>query len=159
LDRLEWIKFGLLATPVRSQLTAIIFAKSLRIQNVKDPNHDRVNGRSVEHFTTAEENDGKCSFSEFRDDEDEENISLLEFRDQSGSKGAQVPETTITSHATLIGVDVQRVSMFCGENALLLGGVVKMILGVWFLVYLIGWIRLVTVQTPFHSYMPKLTIR
>tara|TARA_R110002060_G_scaffold12024_1_gene17353 strand:- start:713 stop:1102 length:390 start_codon:yes stop_codon:yes gene_type:complete len=129
------------------------------MKNIKDPNHDQVIGRSVEHLTTAEENDGKCSFSEFRDDEDAETFSLLEFKDRSGSKSAQVPETTITSHATLIGVDVQRVSMFCGENALLLGGVVKMILGVWFLVYLIGWIRLVTVQIPFHSYMPKLTIR
>ena len=129
------------------------------MKNVKDPNHDQINATSVEHLTTAEENDRKCSFSEFRDDEDEENISLLELKDRSGSKSAQVRETTITSHATLIGVDVQRVSMFCGENALLLGGAVKMVLGIWFLVYLIGWIRLVTVQTPLNSYMPKLTIR
>ncbi|KAK0113543.1 hypothetical protein ONS96_014402 [Cadophora gregata f. sp. sojae] len=141
---LEWIKFGLLATPVRSQLTALIFAKSLRMKNVKDAGQDQRKTIAEENLAEAEENNSKSSysakssFSENRDSDEEENIALLEIKDHS--EKSQPTNTAITSHATLVGVDVQRVSMFCGENALLLGGIVKMILGIWFLIYLIGWI-------------------
>ncbi|KAG4430928.1 hypothetical protein IFR05_013586 [Cadophora sp. M221] len=133
---LEWIKFGLLATPVRSQLTAIIFEKSLRMKNVKNAGQGQTKAKSFEYSARAEEDNGKASFSEYKDG-DEENISLLEIGDHL--EGSQTDEV-ITSHVNLVGVDVQRVSMFCGENSLLLGSLVKMILGVWFLVYLIGWI-------------------
>lgn len=138
MNRLEWIKFGLLATPVRSQLTALIFEKSLRMKNVKDAGQNHAKTKSFEDTPSAEENDGKSSFSEHRDGE-EENISLLENKDRS--EDSKLPDEAITSHVNLVGVDVHRMSMFCGENSLLLGGAVKMILGVWFLVYLIGWIR------------------
>lgn len=107
------------------------------MKNVKDAGQDQAKAKSFERSAGADEN-GKASFPEYREGE-EENISLLEIGDRS--EDSQVPDEAITSHVNLVGVDVQRVSMFCGENSLLLGGLVKMILGVWFLVYLIGWIR------------------
>jgi hypothetical protein len=41
----------------------------------------------------------------------------------------------------LLGVDVQRVCNFYGENNLLIGSLLKIILAVWFLVILLGWWR------------------
>jgi hypothetical protein len=41
----------------------------------------------------------------------------------------------------LLGVDVQRVCTFCGENNLLIGSLLKILLAVWFLVILLGWWR------------------
>jgi hypothetical protein len=56
---------------------------------------------------------------------------------------ANTPETADIGQGpiNLLGVDVQRVYTFCGENNLLIGSLLKIILAVWFLVILIGWWR------------------
>jgi hypothetical protein len=41
----------------------------------------------------------------------------------------------------ILGLDVERVTVFCGWNPDLLGSLLKLIVATWFLVRLIGWPR------------------
>ena len=85
--------------------------------------------------------------------EDSEMETLLSAHDQAAEDDTvhptpddatdNTPETAGIGQGpiNLLGVDVQRVYTFCGENNLLIGSLLKIILAVWFLVILMGWWR------------------
>jgi hypothetical protein len=74
-------------------------------------------------------------------DQAAENDSVRPSSDDSGN--GNPPQTSDIGHRpiNLLGVDVQRVCTLCGENNLLIGSLLKILLAVWFLVILIGWWR------------------
>lgn len=135
--RLEWIKFGLLATPVRSQLTALIFDKSMRMKDIKSISEREEKKEISRGIVENSKFDDEADYSS--GDSDGEDIPLVEIPKKVQSEVS----TEKKGHGivNLVGVDVQRLSMFCGENVLLLASFLKIILGTWFLVYLIGWRR------------------
>jgi hypothetical protein len=123
---LEWISFAMFAMPVRSQLSAAIFAKSLRMVTVQ--------------ADTSELHPAKKELS----DHSGESEPLLAQKTADSKLQAEDEEPASTAAKgiiNLLGVDVQRVSDFCGYNQDLFRGVVKVAIAAGFLVKLLGWWR------------------
>ena len=141
--RLEWIKFGLLATPVRSQLTALVFDKSMRMKDIKSISEREEKEDISRGIVENSKFDDEVDYSS--GDSDGEDIPLAEIPKKMKSEVSV--EKKGHGIVNLVGVDIQRLSMFCGENVLLLASFLKIILGTWFLVYLIGWRRYAYLST------------
>ncbi|KAK2023512.1 ABC transporter [Colletotrichum zoysiae] len=116
-----WLSWADLCIPLRGALSALIFEKSMRRKNVKaaskqeaEPTEDEANGKG----------DKKKSKSGGDDDEEPEEDNVLK------SKQAII---------NLIGVDAKRISDFSGFQFLFPSSSAKLIVAVWFLVYLLGW--------------------
>jgi len=123
---LEWINFAIFAIPVRSQLSAAIFAKSLRMVTVQ-----------------AETSEMRPAIQEISEDDDESEPLLAQQKaDQKVEAEDEKPaDAAVKGIINLLGVDIQRVSDFCGYNQDLLRGVVKVAIAAGFLVKLLGWWR------------------
>lgn len=126
---LDWINFAIFALPVRSQLSAAIFAKSLRMVTVQ-----------------ADTSEVRPVAQEGSDIEDESEPLLAQKKgDQKTQDEEEEPaDSAAKGIINLLGVDVQRVSDFCGYNQDLLRGVVKVAIAAAFLVKLLGWWRYVS---------------
>jgi hypothetical protein len=123
---LEWINFAIFATPVRSQLAAAIFAKSLRMVTVQA---DTSEVHPVAQDTSDNHDESEPLLANSTDDQKTQ-VNEEEPAD-SAAKGI----------INLLGVDVQRVSDFCGYNQDLLRGIVKVAIAAGFLTKLLGWWR------------------
>jgi hypothetical protein len=145
---LEWISFGHLALSLRSQLFALIFIKSMNVKDIKTvktsalakpvDNPDRFDNGNLKAVDTATEADPllpnmKSCQTESTSEEPLESLDKLIEDDKSAPIGQEV--------VNLLGVDVPRVSNFCGYSPDLLGSLLKMVVAIWFLVKLIGWWR------------------
>lgn len=110
---INWYSIGSLSIPLSSQLSALIFEKSLRRKNVKtaDKNDDGGNPN-----TADEQDDDKT------DDKDDETVLK--------SKQAVV---------NLIGVDARRIADFLAFQFLVVTSAVKLVMYSAFLIKLIGW--------------------
>lgn len=106
---INWYSMGSLAIPLSSQLSALIFEKSLRRKNVK----------------TAEKNEdsGDPNKDDDKEEKDDEPTVLK-------SKQAVV---------NLIGVDARRIADFLAFQFLVVTSAVKLIMYSAFLIQLIGW--------------------
>jgi len=148
-SRLNWVSFAILATPIRSQLSALIFVKSLHMKDVKGTNgpatesesHPKkvrkgkgdqageADGYELETLLSDEDDSGGA------DDSQSSSVNNAGNGDDSkSSEGAQGP-------INLLGVDVQRFSDFYGYSVDLLRSLIKVTLAIIFLVSLIGWWR------------------
>lgn len=127
--RLQWINFSVLATQVRSQLSALAFQKSLRVRDIKETEN------VVEKKATS-------NFLDNGVDSEDESIETEELlpNNRIDEEPANNNNQTIIN---LIGVDAQRVSDFCSFNNLFLGTLFTLSIAVFFLVNLIGWISVV----------------
>ena len=123
---LEWINFAIFAIPVRSQLSAAIFAKSLRMVTVQ-----------------AETSEVRPLTPETSGCDDESEPLLAQNKDdlKTQAEDEKPADAVAKGIINLLGVDVQRVSDFCGYNQDLLRGVVKVAIAAGFLVKLLGWWR------------------
>lgn len=123
---LQWVSFGLFSIPVRSQLSAVIFAKSLRMKTVQGGDTDihNVSSDNGDEEVVPHETDALLP-QEIADEPEPKDV------DQSASKGI----------VNLLGVDVQRVAEFCGYNMDLFRSTVKVTLAAFLLATLIGWWR------------------
>ncbi|KAL1311822.1 hypothetical protein AAFC00_001898 [Neodothiora populina] len=124
---LQWVSFGLFAIPIRSQLSAVIFAKSLRMKIVEGTDHKK---------------DEKPLADEAAQEEAQETDALLPH--VKAVEQEQEPDDKSTHSAAkgilnLLGVDVQRVSDFCGYNQDLLRGALKVTVTALLLITLVGW--------------------
>ena len=126
---LEWINFAIFAIPVRSQLSAAIFAKSLRMVTVQ--------AETSETCPTAQE-------TSEGDDESEPLLAPKKADQKVEAEDEQPADAAAKGIINLLGGDVQRVSDFCGYNQDLLRGVVKVAIAAGFLVKLLGWWRYVS---------------
>ncbi|KAI1818320.1 P-loop containing nucleoside triphosphate hydrolase protein [Poronia punctata] len=131
---LEWINWAMLSVPVRSQLAAMIFQKSLRTKDIKgaesaEKEKETESDADLDLGPDGEEgqgmlatDDGKPSGSPADGDEEED-----------PSQGLQ------QGIINLVGVDTVRISNFAAENNLFLSTVVNLILALSILFNLLGW--------------------
>ncbi|GKU04827.1 unnamed protein product [Fusarium langsethiae] len=108
-----WYSFACIALPIRSQLSTLIFEKSLRRKNVKSAE------KSKESDTSQEAPDKK------NEDESDDGSSVLKSRQ---------------AIVNLVGVDALRISNFTGFQILIFNSIFKLFFFSFFLVRLIGWI-------------------
>ncbi|KAK1597465.1 ABC transporter [Colletotrichum navitas] len=113
-----WLSWADLCIPLRGTLSALVFEKSMRRKNVKAASKQESEPAEDE----ASKKDGDKSKKD--DDEEPEEDNVLK------SKQAII---------NLIGVDAKRISDFSGFQFLFPSSSAKLIVAVWFLVYLLGW--------------------
>ncbi|KAJ4137519.1 hypothetical protein NW768_003106 [Fusarium equiseti] len=122
-----WYSFSCIALPIRSQLSTLIFEKSLRRKNVKSAE------KSKEADQSQETTDKK------KEDESDDGSSVLK------SQQAIV---------NLVGVDALRISNFTGFQCLIFNSIFKLLFFSFFLVRLIGWIPFVAGFTAWGLTLP-----
>ncbi|KAL3421021.1 ABC bile acid [Phlyctema vagabunda] len=141
---IEWMSFAHLAIPIRGQLSALIFHKSLRMKNLKGTSK----ASSVSE-KEKEENQQREGSSSSDDEHSFEMESLLpESNPESeslnrGKKDLVKPKENQSNASqgvvNLLGVDAQRVADFTGLNYLVPGALIKVLLAIGFLIRLTGW--------------------
>ncbi|KAF5629351.1 ATP-dependent bile acid permease [Fusarium sp. NRRL 52700] len=109
-----WYSFASIALPIRSQLSTLIFEKSLRRKNVK----------SADKSKESDEPQDQAEDKKNEDDADD-GSSVLKSRQ---------------AIVNLVGVDALRISNFTGFQFLIINSVFKLLFFSFFLVRLIGWI-------------------
>ncbi|KAF5609818.1 ATP-dependent bile acid permease [Fusarium pseudoanthophilum] len=109
-----WYSFASIALPIRSQLSTLIFEKSLRRKNVK----------SADKSKESDEPQGHAEDKKDEEDADD-GSSVLKSRQ---------------AIVNLVGVDALRISNFTGFQFLIINSVFKLVFFSFFLVRLIGWI-------------------
>ncbi|KAG5983517.1 hypothetical protein E4U55_007983 [Claviceps digitariae] len=108
-----WFSISKLFAPVRGQLSALVFEKSLRRKNVKSAE------KAIDSESSGE---GK---EEKKDEKDDDDDSVLK------SKQAIV---------NLVGVDAKRIADFAMLQVFIIGSIGKLLIYSGYLVKLIGWI-------------------
>lgn len=109
-----WYSFASIALPIRSQLSTLIFEKSLRRKNVK----------SADKSKESDEPQDQAEDKKNEEDADD-GSSVLKSRQ---------------AIVNLVGVDALRISNFTGFQFLIINSVFKLLFFSFFLVRLIGWI-------------------
>ncbi|RAH41266.1 P-loop containing nucleoside triphosphate hydrolase protein, partial [Aspergillus brunneoviolaceus CBS 621.78] len=117
--RLNWATGSLLEIPLRSQLSALIFLKSLRLKDIRTPNEES------ENESTETVGVGKAPKAE----EDAEHVDLTGLAEQG--------------IVNLLGVDATRVVEFVARTYIFLGIGISLLVAGTALVRLIGWIPFV----------------
>jgi len=134
---LEWVNWAMLSVPVRSQLAAMIFQKSLRIKDIKGADskekeeeqpHVRLEGLSLD-----EEEQERLIVGETAVDGRIPDENAVEGEEEDPSAGRQ------QGIINLVGVDTVRISNFAAENNLFLSTVVNLVLALIILFNLLGW--------------------
>ncbi|KAL6919458.1 hypothetical protein FSST1_003484 [Fusarium sambucinum] len=129
-----WYSFACIALPIRSQLSTLIFEKSLRRKNVKSAE------KSKESDASRETPDKK------KEDESDEGSSVLKSRQ---------------AIINLVGVDTLRVSSYTGYQFLIFNSIFKLFFFSFFLVRLIGWVPFIAgffawgLTLPANTYFSK----
>jgi hypothetical protein len=148
-NRRKWVNFGLLATQVRSQLFALIFMKSMNSKEVKTPDKSRhkntlgIKKKVLDADTGVEVEIAGTEFEPLLAEGDrtstEHKIEVIDETadDIEDSNTLPLAKTAVN----LLGVDVGRVTEFCGWSPDLIGCSLTIIIAIWFLVGLIGWPR------------------
>ena len=134
LDKwLHWVSFAGFAIPIRSQLSAVIFAKSMRMKVTED-----VDSKEAK----------KLDADSGRKEDAQETDRLLPHDETEGAEHNALSDNEEASEerfsagiVNLLGVDVQRISDFCGWNVDLIRGIVMIVVSAVILTRLIGWWR------------------
>lgn len=139
--RLEWTSVTLLKFAIRSQLSAVIFRKTMRMKDVKF-------GRK------SAKTDVKTSSSNLRpsneleaDDTTDENGLLLpnaekESPTSRAAKAPPGPEKSDQAVINLISIDAARVADFCCRSYVLVSSLSMLCVAIVALVRLLGWVSL-----------------
>ncbi|KAI1761798.1 P-loop containing nucleoside triphosphate hydrolase protein [Hypoxylon sp. FL1150] len=137
-----WLSWAQLSIPIRAQLSALIFKKSMRRKDVKEASKkkDAPSGSTepivagpIGEATTADRPD----ITEVEDEDEAEQIM----------KSKQ-------STVNLIGVDAKRIADFAAYNNIFPGSLCKLIVSLAFLVELLGWQALLTGFSTMVAVMP-----
>ncbi|OHE96667.1 ABC transporter [Colletotrichum orchidophilum] len=112
-----WLSWAELCIPLRGALSALIFEKSMRRKNVKAASKQEADEKE-------DEADAKDDKKKKSDEEEAEDDNVLK------SKQAII---------NLIGVDAKRISDFAAFQFLFPSSAAKLLVAIWFLVYLLGW--------------------
>ncbi|KAK4153286.1 P-loop containing nucleoside triphosphate hydrolase protein [Chaetomidium leptoderma] len=137
-----WLAYADLHIPVRAQLSALIFEKSMRRKDIKGASKSKKKAQQTgaEPAEPAE----PTAATDVEDKDDSEDVK----------KSKQ-------STVNLIGVDGKRVSDFCAFQSLFPGSLFKLIVSLVFLVNLLGWRALLAglsamvAITPINIYFSK----
>ncbi|OTB05135.1 hypothetical protein M426DRAFT_57371 [Hypoxylon sp. CI-4A] len=120
-----WLSWTQLSIPIRAQLSALIFQKSMRRKDVKEAGKSKGASESAEPNIAGQVGEGsgagRPDVEEFEDDENE-----------------QIRKSK-QSTVNLIGVDAKRVSDFAAFNDTFIGSFFELIVSLLFLINLLGW--------------------
>ncbi|KAH7320049.1 P-loop containing nucleoside triphosphate hydrolase protein [Stachybotrys elegans] len=116
----NWFSLHMLAFPVRGQLSAIIFEKSLRRKIVRG-------AEQTKDTTTASNTEDGGDKAQDDDDKKESDDDASVLKSQQAI-------------VNLVGVDTKRISNFAFLQTLIISGIVKLVVSGTFLVNLIGWL-------------------
>ncbi|KAK0716025.1 ATP-dependent bile acid permease [Lasiosphaeris hirsuta] len=119
---LFWSQINDLYVPIRSHLAAIVFEKAMRRKNVKGAN--MASGNDTDAVEQGKDDGDKSK--------DEEGAS----DDVTGQKSRQAV-------INLVGIDAKRVSDFSLYMFMFPTSIIQLIISVWFLISLLGWLPLV----------------
>ncbi|KAK3300114.1 P-loop containing nucleoside triphosphate hydrolase protein [Chaetomium fimeti] len=125
-----WMSYAEVQVPVRAQLSALIFEKSMRKKDVK--------GAEKSKKKVSEEADAASDLPEVEDEGDDS-------EDLKNSKQSTV---------NLIGVDSKRVSDFCSFQNLFPGSLFELLVSLLFLLNLLGWKALLAGFSAMVAIMP-----
>ena len=134
---MNWFSIAYVAFPLRGQLSAIIFEKSLRRKNVKmaDKAKDKEDAKDGE---ANAEDDGN------QDNKKDKNKKANKKDDKKKKDGKGKDDDTVLKSrqaiVNLVGVDARRISQFAMMQFLIINSVGRLLLYSVFLVNLIGWI-------------------
>jgi len=126
---LFWISWAELAIPIKAQLSALVFQKSMRRKDVKGATKSKK--ANVEGHNISEVAMGDSSA------EDKPEIPHGEEEDDNPNKSKQ-------STVNLIAVDSKRIADFCSFNYFFPGSVYKLVISFVFLISILGWKSLVS---------------
>ena len=126
-----------MSIPIRAQLSAVIFEKSMRRKTVK----------SASKSAKEKDKDGKAGNSNAPADETERADANTKKTEQTGGdKDGDGDDATSQESRqaviNLIGIDATRIADFAFDQFLFLNSVARLAVGTWFLVALLGWIPL-----------------
>ncbi|KAI0018566.1 P-loop containing nucleoside triphosphate hydrolase protein [Xylariomycetidae sp. FL0641] len=137
-----WIMWAELSIPIRAQLSALIFQKSMRRKDVKEATKKKPTSvESAEPTVTGPA--GVAS-----------NVDTPEAEDAAGDDDTEVTQQGKQSTVNLIGVDARRVSDFAAFNSYFPGSVFKLIVSILFLLELLGWKALLAGLATMLAIMP-----
>ncbi|KAK3352219.1 ABC transporter [Lasiosphaeria hispida] len=119
---LFWSQINDLYVPIRSHLAAIVFEKAMRRKNVKGANKTSGDDKGV-----AEQG---------KDDDDKS-------KDEEGASDDTTGQKSRQAVINLVGIDAKRVSDFSLYMFLFPTSIIQLIISVWFLISLLGWLPLV----------------
>lgn len=131
---LEWINWAMLSVPVRSQLAAMIFQKSLRTKDIKGVESTDEEEEQGGATGLDAENEAEGLLEEWSDDNQKTHEKTAEEDEEDPSSGMQ------QAIINLVGVDTVRISNFAAENNLLLSTIVNLGLALTILFSLLGWL-------------------
>ncbi|KAK3309672.1 P-loop containing nucleoside triphosphate hydrolase protein [Chaetomium strumarium] len=134
---LWWLAFADLLIPIRAQLSALIFEKSMRRKDVKGAGKGKKKETREENAESAEPTVAGASTAEEGEGDDSEELK----------KSKQ-------STVNLIGVDSKRVSDFSSYLHLFPGSLFKLLVSLAFLIDLLGWKALLAGFSAMLAIMP-----
>ncbi|KAK0610742.1 ABC transporter [Immersiella caudata] len=161
---LFWTMVTELQIPIRSQLGTLIFEKAMRRKNVK---------AAIAKDKEAEDNDsdGKDDSAKPDQNEDSTNSNPADADGGEPAKPGDDGGTADKKHETdqqsrqavinLMGVDARRVANFNLMAWLIPTSIVRLVISIWFLVYLLGWIPItvailsVSIVVPINAIVAK----
>ncbi|KFA76189.1 hypothetical protein S40288_07267 [Stachybotrys chartarum IBT 40288] len=125
----NWYSLSMLAYPMRGQLGAIIFEKSLRRKVVRGVGKTKESAESTDQNPVQSANQDDAAAKGKADDKDKPQ--------QSDEAGVLKSRQGIVN---LVGVDTRRISSFAMMQSFIVSSFVKLIVSSAFLVNLIGWL-------------------
>ncbi|CAK7272308.1 hypothetical protein SEPCBS119000_005053 [Sporothrix epigloea] len=141
-----WLSWAELTIPIRAQLSALIFEKSMRRKDVKQTRSkakDAATGPTEPAITAPATEANTADAPEVPEAANDDNEDELE----TAKKSKQ-------GTVNLIGVDGKRVSDFCAYQNLFPGSLFKLIVSLTFLISLVGWKALAAGFTSMLIIMP-----
>lgn len=156
--QLYWIAFAQLATPIRAQLSALLFAKALRRKNFTGPRATApTSPRSTVIDSNGVDEDKDPSVLKIADNEVITTaVAAAPVVDDSDAILAAQKSSQATIN--LLGVDATRIADFCSMNCFLVNSVFKACISFAFLIYLIGWRALLAGICSFALITPLTTL-
>ncbi|KAK3381154.1 ATP-dependent bile acid permease [Podospora didyma] len=129
---LFWTMITDMYVPIRSQLAAVIFEKAMRRKNVKSASRPRESGNNSDATAQGDATQpAQPTQEQGGDDETGEGDDADDHT--SGQKSRQAV-------INLIGIDAKRVADFSLYQFMIPTSTLQLIISIWFLVYLLGWI-------------------
>ncbi|KAI5927245.1 P-loop containing nucleoside triphosphate hydrolase protein [Camillea tinctor] len=138
-----WMSWAELTIPIRAQLSALIFQKSMRRKDVKEAGKKTSTGSGATDLTLA----GPVGEASNIDRPEVEQEEAPEDETEQIKKSKQ-------STVNLIGVDAKRVSDFAAFNNYFPGSVFKLVVSLAFLLDLLGWKALLAGFSTMLGVMP-----
>jgi len=143
-----WTMVVELQLPIRSQLGALIFEKAMRRKNVKaaiipdEYTTPKPEEEDKDEPAKPDANGGANGDANGNDPEaaNGDQTTKPTGKSEAKSKDESTDQQSRQAVINLLGVDARRVAMFSLNQFLIPSGILRLVLSIWFLVYLLGWI-------------------